>query len=113
MSVGWSRYLLKEDDPNKPPGEMFIPDSTNPNEPSDGAEEKTPRFFFFFFFFFFFSFLFSFLFSFFSFFSFLFFLFLFVSKAEHKGGPAACACVFGCSSFRNRAHVQRRARCKV
>jgi hypothetical protein len=43
MFVGWSRYLLKEDDPNKPPGEMFIPDSTNPNEPSDGAEEKTPH----------------------------------------------------------------------
>ena len=40
MFVGWSRYLLKEDDPNKPPGEMFIPDSTNPNEPSDGAGRR-------------------------------------------------------------------------
>lgn len=29
-------YLLKEDDPDKPPGEMYIPDPTNPDEPTDG-----------------------------------------------------------------------------
>lgn len=33
-------YLVKEDDPDKPPGEMYIPDSTNPNEPTDGRTFK-------------------------------------------------------------------------
>ena len=34
------QYLLKEDDPNKPPGEMYIPDATDPNAPSDGRTFK-------------------------------------------------------------------------
>eukprot|EP01043_Picozoa_sp_COSAG02_P029732 COSAG02_NODE_1863_length_10608_cov_128.518508_8_plen_295_part_00 len=33
-------YLLKQDDPDKPPGEMYIPDPTDPNAPTDGRTFK-------------------------------------------------------------------------
>lgn len=33
-------YLLKEDDPDKPPGEMYIPDPTDPDAPTDGRTFK-------------------------------------------------------------------------